>query len=434
MLHKWREHDQATGGKPENMFQLLPISTAITSDPCSTSPSTSAGSTSSSTSSSPSSLKKLVVKEEVEETDDCVSWVRQILRNDEASLQLQGDHCLQGRTNFIAKVDDILESSLGRVADRGSTSIPSCEMAKESLEDGEINLSAKSQEEDDKTRRQDLAPIQGWCTVCKVKVPRGSNLWRMHCRGKRHQAGLQLARDRGRQELDREALRESASMLFQVSNTSHCEVPAQNNNVLARLGDKRCVVFAAKEKSNVVARLGGKVEESPPQRRVELLDDEKCRDIMKTDYLMDRADFQVNETELLGNDLRVRLKRKRRINRSNSRSYIDLDDGEKHEKNVVGRKVVDYHKELKDFSAILDKERSKKMVHSKKHYLEQGESSIKKGERSRDAKRMVKFCREREHQLARTEVQQLAQNSPTRKGAKVEFRGNIPQRQKIMWP
>jgi len=95
---------------------------------------------------------------------------------------------------------------------------------------------------------------------------------------------------------------------------------------------------------------------------------------------------------------------------------------------------VDYHKELKDFSAILDKERSKKMVHSKKHYLEQGESSIKKGERSRDAKRMVKFCREREHQLARTEVQQLAQNSPTRKGAKVEFRGNIPQRQKIMWP
>ena len=162
MLHKWREHDLANGGKPENVFQLLPISRANTSDPCSTSPSTSAGSTSSSTSSSPSSLKKLAVKEEVEETEACVSWVRQILRNDEASLQLQGDHCLQGRTNFIAKVDDILESSLGRVADRGSTSIPSCEMAEESLEDGEINLSAKSQEEDDKTRRQDLAPIQGW--------------------------------------------------------------------------------------------------------------------------------------------------------------------------------------------------------------------------------------------------------------------------------
>jgi len=434
MLHKWRDHDLANGGKPENMFQLLPISRANTSDPCSTSPSTSAGSTSSSTSSSPSSLKKLVVKQEVEETENCVSWVRQILRNDEASLQLQGDHCLQGRTNFIAKVDDILESSLGQATDQGSTSIPSCEMAEESLEDGEINMSAESQAEDDKTRRQDLAPIKGWCTVCKVKVPRGSNLWRMHCRGKRHQAGLQLARDRGRQELDREALKESASMLFQVSNTSHCEVPAQNNNVLARLGDKRCVVFAAKEKSNVVARLGGKVQESPPQRRVELLDDEERQDIMKTVGMMDRADFQVNETELPGNDLRVRLKSKRRINRSNSKSYTDLNDCEKHEKNVVGRKVVDYHKELEDFSAILDKERSKKMVHSKKHYLEQGELSIKEREGSGDAKRTVKFCREREHQLTRTEVQQLAQNSPTRKEAKVEFRGNIPQRQKIMWP
>ena len=91
-------------------------------------------------------------------------------------------------------------------------------------------------------------------------------------------------------------MKESASLLFQVSNTSHCEVPAQNNNVLARLGDKRCVVFAAKEKPNVVARLGGKVEESPPQRRVELLDDEERQDIMKTDYLMDRADFLVKGT------------------------------------------------------------------------------------------------------------------------------------------
>merc|ERR1719402_1526665 len=88
-----------------------------------------------------------------------------------------------------------------------------------------------------------------------------------------------------------EAMKESASLLFQVSNTSHCEVSAQNNNVLARLGDKRCVVFAAKEKPNVVARLGGKVEESPPQRRVELLDDEECQDIMKTEDSMDRADF-----------------------------------------------------------------------------------------------------------------------------------------------
>ena len=95
---------------------------------------------------------------------------------------------------------------------------------------------------------------------------------------------------------------------------------------------------------------------------------------------------------------------------------------------------MDYHKELKDLSAILNKGRSKKMVHSKKHYLEQGELSIKNGEGSRDAKRIVKFCREREHQLSRTENQQLAQNSPTRKEAKVEFRGNFPQRQKIMWP
>ena len=434
MLHKWRDHDLANGGKPENMFQLLPISKANTSDPCSTSPSTSAGSTSSSTSSSPSIFKKLVVKHEVEETENCVSWVGQILRNDEASLQLQGDHCLQGRTNFIAKVDDILESRLGRAADQGSTSIPSCEMAEESLEDGEINMSAESQAEYDKTRRQDLAPIQGWCTVCKVQVPRGSNLWKMHCRGKRHQAGLQLARDQDRQKLKGEAMKNSASLLFQVSNTSHCGVPAKNSNVLARLGDKRCVVFAAKEKSNVVARLGGKVKESPPQRRVELLDDEERQDVMKTDYLMDRADFHVNETELPGNELRVRLKSKRRINRSNSRSYIDLDDGEKHEINVVGRKEVDYNKELKDFSAILGKGRSKKMVHSKKHYLEQGESSIKNGEGSRDAKRIVKLCREREHQLTRTEVQQLAQNSPTRKEAKVDFRWNIPQRQKIMWP
>ena len=434
MLHKWRDHDLAKGGKPENMFHLLPISRANTSDPCSTSPSTSAGSTSSSTSSSPTSLKKLVVKDEVKETEDCVSWVRQILRNDEASLQLQGGHCFQGRTSFIAKVDDILESSLGRVADQGSMSIQSYEMTEESLEDGEINMSAESKAEGVKTRRQDLAPIKGWCTVCKVKVPRGSNLWKMHCRGKRHQARLHLARDQDRQKLEGEAMKESASLLFQVSNTSHCEVPAQNNNVLARLGDKRCVVFAAKEKSNVVARLGGKVEESPPQRRVELLDDEERQDIMKTHYLMDRADFQVNETELPGNDLRVRLKSKRRINRSNSRSHIDLDDCEKHEKNVVGRKVVDYHKELKDFSEILDKGRSKKMVHSKKHYLEQGESLIKEGEGSRDAKRIVQFCRERDHQLKRTEVQQLAQNSPTRKEAKVEFRGNFPQRQKIMWP
>ena len=140
---------------------------------------------------------------------------------------------------------------------------------------------------------------------------------------------------------------------------------------------------------------------------------------MKTDYLMDRADFQVNETELPGNDLRVRLKSKRRINRSNSKSYTDLNDCEKHEKNVVGRKVVDYHKELEDFSAILDKERSKKMVHSKKHYLEQGELSIKEREGSGDAKRTVKFCREREHQLTRTEVQQLAQNSRSLKSVLV---------------
>merc|ERR1719430_1914762 len=249
----------------------------------------------------------------------------------------------------------------------------------------------------------------------------------MHCRGKRHQARL-------RQKLEGEAMKESASLLFQVSNTSQFEVPAQNNNVLARLGDKRCVVFAAKEKPNVVARLGEKVEEPPPQRRVELLDDEECQDIMKTEDSMDRADFQVNESELQGNDLRVRLKSKRRINRSNSRSYIDSDDCEKHEKNVVGRKVVDYHKELKDFSAILDEGRPKKMVHSKKNYLEQGELSIKNKEWSRDAKRIVKFCRENEHQLSRTENQQLAQNSPTRKEAKVEFRGNFPQRQKIMWP
>merc|ERR1719474_272552 len=290
-------------------------------------------------------------------------------------------------------------------------------MAEDSMEDGEINMSGESQDKDHKTktRRQDLAPIKGWCTVCNVKVPRGSNLWRMHCRGKRHQARLHLARDQDRQKLEGEAMKESASLLFQVSNTSHCEVSAQNNNVLARLGDKRCVVFAAKEKSNVVARLGEKVEEPPPQRRFELLDDEECQDIMKTEDSMDRADFQVNETELPGNDLRVRLKSKRQINRSNSRSYIDSDDCEKHEKNVVGRKVVDYQKELEDFSAILDEGRSKKMVYSKKHYLEQGESLIKEGQGSRDAKRIVKFCREKDHQLTRTEVQQLAQNSPTRK-------------------
>jgi len=95
---------------------------------------------------------------------------------------------------------------------------------------------------------------------------------------------------------------------------------------------------------------------------------------------------------------------------------------------------VGYNKELKDFSAILDKGRSKKMVHSKKHYLEQNELSIKNGEGSTDAKRNVKFCNEREHQLTRTEVQQLAQNTPSRKEAKVKFHGNIPQRQKIMWP
>ena len=145
------------------------------------------------------------------------------------------------------------------------------------LEDGEINISDDSMLDvnEDITGGQQMMPcnrlmkedVPYWCSVCNVRLPEDTpKAHRMHNIGKRHQAALQQTRAHER-EIGGDAS-DVESLQFRISNDGETKLSA-----LARLGDKRSVVFVPRDRRNVVARLGEKVPELTPQRKVELLED-----------------------------------------------------------------------------------------------------------------------------------------------------------------
>merc|ERR1712126_299466 len=101
-----------------------------------------------------------------------------------------------------------------------------------------------------------------------------------HNQGKRHKTALQ-------EKNHQVTLQDMKARRIQMSGSGKehesLQVPRVSKgeqtivSALARLGDKRSVVFVPKERRNVVERLGEKVLETSPQRKVELSDDHQER-------------------------------------------------------------------------------------------------------------------------------------------------------------
>merc|ERR1712192_25079 len=212
---------------------------------------------------------------------------------------------------------------------------------------------------------------------------------------------------------------EIESMQFRISNDGKTKLSA-----LARLGDKRSVVFVPRDRRNVVARLGEKVLEPSLQRKVEFSEDQKQERL--ADELSEQLSYELDEE--LGGDLRDRLRDRSQRYRDfgKSRTYQDLDKVEISERVIVERKVEDYGKELSELSTKIQKAR----------YREKVTIGHRKDEVT-NCKRVVIFGRNRESQLVDADARGPTENISSERYVKSEhivknIKGD--ERKKIVWP
>ena len=272
-----------------------------------------------------------------------------------------------------------------------------------------------------------------WCSVCNVRLPEDTpKVRRMHNRGKRHQAALQerhhqaaLQQTKAHEHVIGGDDREIESLQFRISNDGKKTLSA-----LARLGDKRSVVFVPKDRRNVVARLGEKVPELTPQRKIELWENQREK---LTDELSEQLSDELDEEQ--GGDLRERLRdRSRRyLNSDKRRTYQDLDKVETRDRVVVERrKVEDYGKELEELSTKIQRAR----------YVQESVENTQKVVAT-ISERVVTFGRRTVSQLPETEARGQTENNSLGHRVKSEnvvksenmvkiYKGD--KRKKVVWP
>jgi len=267
--------------------------------------------------------------------------------------------------------------------------------------------------------------------VCNVRLPDDTpKVRRMHNRGKRHQAALQerhhqaaLQQTKAHEHVIGGDDREIESLQFRISNDGKKTLSA-----LARLGDKRSVVFVPKDRRNVVARLGEKVPELTPQRKVELLEDHQQEQEQErlTDELSEQLSYELDEE--LGGDLRDRLRDRSQRYRGfgKGRTYQDLDKVETSERIIMERKVEDYGKELEELSTKIQKARYKERV-----------KNSKKKDEVINCKRVVTFARKGGSLLADVVARGQAEKMSSERYVRSENIVKITKgdgRKKIVWP
>ena len=277
--------------------------------------------------------------------------------------------------------------------------------------------------------------VPHWCSLCNVQLtddtPQGR---RVHNHGRRHQAAIQerhhqasLQEFRARRPEMGRSGREPESLQSRIANDDETTVSA-----LARLGDQRSVVFVPKSKDrrNVVARLGEKVPELTPQRKIELWENQREK---LTDELSEQLSDELDEEQ--GGDLRERLRdRSRRyLDLEKRRTYQDLDKVETRDRVVVERrKVEDYGKELEELSTKIQRAR----------YVQESVENTQKVVAT-ISERVVTFGRRTVSQLPETEAWGHTENISLGHRVKSEnvvksenmvkiYKGD--KRKKVVWP
>ena len=446
VLHRWRAHGVTGDSEPgDNSEPALPMSSG---NPSSTSHCSSAASTTTSTSGSPEAEKRLKRKlERGEEDDQGCTEVRRGVIKDELERCRKAQEGGSSKKRRLVEADVILENSLSQTWWFGEVLKQNCHVANvEPLEDGEIDISDDSRVEviGEKTGGdRQMMPcnklvkddVPHWCSLCNVQLtddtPQGR---RVHNHGRRHQAAIQERHHQAslqefralRPEMGRSG-RESESPQSRITNDDETAVSA-----LARLGDQRSVVFVPKSKDrrNVVARLGEKVPELTPQRKIELWENQREK---LTDELSEQLSDELDEEQ--GGDLRERLRdRSRRyLNSDKRRTYQDLDKVETRDRVVVERrKVEDYGKELEELSTKIQRAR----------YVQESVENTQKVVAT-ISERVVTFGRRTVSQLPETEARGHTENISLGHRVKSEnvvksenmvkiYKGD--QRKKVVWP
>ena len=372
VLHRWRAHGVTGDVNPGSSFQpAMPISSG---SPTSTSHCSSASTTS--TSSSPETENRLKRKLERGGNDEetlsgqVCSKVRSGVIEEELKRCRKVQEDGQSKKQHSVGADVVLENCLDQTRWFGDVLNQNCHKGKAPLplEDGEIDASDELRVDvigekiggglQMMLRKKDL-PY--WCSLCNVRLPEDTpQARRIHNQGKRHKATLQekthqatLQEFKAKRLQMRGSGKEPESLQEQrISEDKQTTVSA-----LARLGDKRSVVFVPEERRNVVERLGEKVLDTTPQRKVELLEDDQEQERL-TDELSEELSFELDEEQ--GGDLRERLRdRGRRYrNLNKGRTYQDLDKVENSDRVVVEkRKAKDYGKELEELSTKIQRAR-----------------------------------------------------------------------------
>jgi len=444
VLHRWRAHGVTGDSNPGDTFQpALPISSG---NPSLTSHCSSAASTTTSTAGSPEAEKRPKRKLERGEEDDqmvagqsCTEVRRGVIK-EELERCRKAQEGGSSKKKHLVEADAIQEDNRSQTWWCGEVLKQNCHDRKanvEPLEDGEIDISDDSRVGEKTGRDPQMMPcnklvkddVPRWCTLCNVRLtddtPQGR---RVHNHGKRHRAALQerlyqgtLQDIRARRPEMGQSGREPESLQFRITNNDETTVSA-----LARLGDQRSVVFVPKSKDrrNVVARLGEKVLDPTPQRKIQLweIQQEKL-----TDELSEQLSFELDEEK--GGDLRERLRnRSRRYSNSNkSCTYRDLDKVEVSDRVVLERKKVeDYGKELEELSTKIKQAR----------YVQESVGSRLK-DVATSSKRVVTFGRRTESEFAETEVRGQTRNISFGRKVKSENVVKISKgdgRKKVVWP
>jgi len=449
VLHRWRAHDMTGVSNPGVTFQ--PFQPILSGNPSSTSHCSSTASTTTSTSGSPRTEKNLKRKLEKEGEDDRMFAVQDCTEVRKNAIKEELERCRKAqeggssKKKYMTETDVIQDNNLSHTSKQGpGVGEGFCHDRKanethvEPLEDGEIDISDDSRVEVmggergwpqmmpcNKVVKED---VPYWCNVCNVRLPEDTpKVRRMHNRGKRHQAALQERRHQATHQQIRCHEHEKGgddmeieSLQFRISNDGKTTLSA-----LARLGDKRSVVFVPKDRRNVVARLGEKVLELTPQRKVEFLEDQQEQEML-TDKLSEQLSYELDEE--LGGDLRDRL-RNRSLKYRNfvkDRTYQDLDKVETSKRIIVEKKVEDYGKELEELSTKIQKARYKERV-----------KNSKKKDEVINCKRVVTFARKGESLLADVVARGQAEKISSERYVRSENTVKITkgdERKKIVWP
>ena len=452
VLHRWRVHGATGDLNPGDTFQpALPISSG---DPSSTSHCSSAASTTISTLGSPRSEKSLKRKlecgdDEMLASQDCTE-VRRGVIEEELKRCRRAQEGVSSKKHML-EADVILGNCLSQTSKQGPGfgevfchSGKANELRVKPLGDSKMDRSDESKIEliEEKTGRDlQMMPCNSlikedvpyWCGLCNVQLPEDTpQVRRMHNRGKRHQAALRERHHKATpQEIRAHWLEEGwgerkpGNLQSRITNDDKKTISA-----LSRLGDKRSVVFVPKERRNVVARLGEKVLELTPQRKVQLLEEhhhhqQEQEQERLTDELSEQLSHELDDE--LGIDLRNRLRNRsqRYRNLDKVRTYQDLDKVETSERVFVERKVENYGKELEELSTKIQRAKYKKSM----------KSSPK--DEVICYKRVVTFGRGTETQLTVTEARGQTKNFFCGHKLKSENKVTVSkggERKKIVWP